>query len=153
MRAALRVTLTAILEEELTAIIGAGRYEQTKERRDKRNGSYGRDLLTSVGEIEVLTVPRSRKGHRTQLFERYQRRQSELDAAMLKMFVGGNSTEQVGQVVEALTGSTPSPSTVSRLFHTLEIARHTHDLDLPCLQTDCRVVGGLLAPPGSGRVG
>jgi len=81
MRAALRVTLTAILEEELTAIIGAGRYEQTKERRDQRNGSYERDLLTSMGEIEELTVPRSRKGHRTQLFERYQRRQSELDAA------------------------------------------------------------------------
>jgi transposase-like protein len=122
MRAALRVTLTAILEEELTAMIGAGRYEQTPERRDQRNGSYERDLLTSVGKIDELSVPRSRKGHRTQLFERYQRRQGELDAAMLKMFVGGNSTEQVSNVVEALTGSVPSPSAVSRLFHTLEAA-------------------------------
>ncbi len=120
MRAALRVTLTAILEEELTALIGAGRYEQTSERRDQRNGSYERDLLTSVGEIEELAVPRSRKGHRTQLFERYQRRQSELDAAMLKMFVGGNRTEQVSNIVEALTGSAPSTAAVSRLFHTLE---------------------------------
>lgn len=120
MRAALRVTLTAVLEEELTAIIGAGRYEQSKERRDQRNGSYERGLLTSVGEIEGLAVPRTRKGHRTQLFDRYQRRQSELDAAMLKMFVGGNSTEQVSNVVEALTGSAPSASAVSRLFHTLE---------------------------------
>ena len=120
MRAALRVTLTAILEEELTAIIGAGRYEQSKERRDQRNGSYERDLLTSVGKIEALAVPRSRKGHRTQLFERYQRRQGELDTAMLKMFVGGNSTEQVSKIVEALTGSAPSASAVSRLFHTLE---------------------------------
>ncbi|MGH7928512.1 MAG: IS256 family transposase, partial [Candidatus Binatia bacterium] len=120
MRAALRVTLTAVLEEELTAIIGAGRYEQSKERRDQRNGSYERDLLTSVGEIEDLAVPRSRQGHRTQLFDRYQRRQSELDAAILKMFVGGNSTEQVSNVVEALTGSAPSASAVSRLFHTLE---------------------------------
>ncbi|MGH7927043.1 MAG: IS256 family transposase, partial [Candidatus Binatia bacterium] len=120
MRAALRVTLTAILEEELTAIIGAGRYEQSKERRDQRNGSYERDLLTSMGEIADLAVPRSRQGHRTQLFERYQRRQGELDAAMLKMFVGGNSTEQVSNVVEALTGSAPSASAVSRLFHTLE---------------------------------
>jgi putative transposase len=120
MRAALRVTLSAVLEEELTAIIGAGRYEQTRDRRDHRNGSYDRDLLTSVGPLEDLEVPRSRQGHQTQLFDRYQRRQAELDAAMLKMFVGGNSTEQVGQVVEALTGSTPSSSAVSRLFHTLE---------------------------------
>jgi putative transposase len=120
MRAALRVTLTAVLEEELTAIIGAGRYEQTSARRDHRNGSYQRDLLTSVGPLEDLNVPRSRQGHQTQLFERYQRRQAELDAAMLKMFVGGNSTEQVSNVVEALTGSAPSASAVSRLFHTLE---------------------------------
>ena len=39
---------------------------------------------------------------------------------MLKMFVGGNSTEQVSNIVEALTGSAPSASAVSRLFHTLE---------------------------------
>lgn len=120
MRAALRVTLMAILEEEISTLIGAGRYEQTNGRRDHRNGYYQRDLLTSVGPLEDLDVPRSRKGHQTQLFERYARRQSELDAAMLKMFVGGNSQEQVGNVVEALTGSTPSPSAVSRLFHTLE---------------------------------
>jgi putative transposase len=120
MRAALRVTLTTILEEELTAIIGAERYEQSETRCDHRNGSYQRDLVTSVGPLEDLVVPRSRHGYRTQLFERYQRRQAELDAAMLKMFVGGNSQAQVGQVVEALTGSTPSPSAVSRLFHTLE---------------------------------
>jgi len=120
MRAAMRVTLTTILEEELTAIIGAERYEQTSTRSDQRNGYYQRDLLSSLGPLKELDVPRSRQGHRTQLFDRYQRRQAELDGAMLKMFVGGNSTAQVGQVVEALTGSTPSGSAVSRLFHTLE---------------------------------
>lgn len=120
MRAAIQVTLTTILEEEMTALIGAERYQQTSTRRDRRNGRYQRDLLTSLGPLQDLAVPRSRQGHRTQLFERYQRRQAELDGAMLQMFVGGNSTAQVGQVVEALTGSTPSASAVSRLFHTLE---------------------------------
>lgn len=120
MRAAIRVTLTSILDAEMTALIGAERYEQTSTRRDRRNGSYQRDLLTSLGPLQDLAVPRSRQGHRTQLFERYQRRQAELDGAMLQMFVGGNSTAQVGQGVEALTGSTPSTSAVSRLFHTLE---------------------------------
>lgn len=120
MRAALRVTLTTILEEELTALIGAAPYEQNAERRDHRNGSYQRNLVTSVGEIEALDVPRSRQGYRTQLFERYQRRQTELDTAILNMYIGGNSTEQVGAVVESLTGSQPSAATVSRVFHTLE---------------------------------
>src|SRR5436189_4249074 len=95
MRGAIRVTLTSILDEELTAFIGAGRYEQTSERRDQRNGSYARDLVTSVGKIEALGVPRSRQGYQTQVFERYQRRQTELDTAMLQMFVGGVSTPQV----------------------------------------------------------
>src|SRR5260370_30930775 len=36
------------------------------------------------------------------------------------MFVKGLSTRQVGQVMETLTGTKPSPSTVSRVFHTLE---------------------------------
>jgi transposase-like protein len=120
MRAALRVTLTTILEEELTALIGAGPYEQKATRRDHRNGSYQRDLMTSVGAIEALDVPRSRRGFRPQLFERYQRRQTELDTAILRMYIGGNSTEQVGAVVESLTGSQPSAATVSRVFHTLE---------------------------------
>jgi putative transposase len=36
------------------------------------------------------------------------------------MFVKGVSTQKVGQVIETLTGSYPSASTVSRVFHTLE---------------------------------
>ncbi len=120
MRQAIRLTLSNLLEEELTAFIGAGRYEQSSERRDQRNGYYQRDLVTSVGKIEDLAVPRSRRGYQTQVFERYHRRQTELDTAMLQMFVGGVSTEQVGDVLEAVTGSQPSASTVSRVFHTLD---------------------------------
>lgn len=120
MRQAIRLTLQSLLEEELTAFIGAGRYEQSSERRDQRNGYYQRDLVTGVGKIEDLAVPRSRRGYQTQVFERYHRRQTELDTAMLQMFVGGVSTEQVGDVFAAVTGSQPSASTVSRVFHTLD---------------------------------
>lgn len=72
-----------------------------------------------MGDIKDLPVPRSRKGFHTQLFERYRRRQAELDACMLDMFVSGVSTQKVGEVFEELTGMSPSPSTVSRIFHTL----------------------------------
>ena len=43
-----------------------------------------------------------------------------LHTAIGEMFVGGVSMAKVGQVVETLTGSTPSASTVSRVFHSLE---------------------------------
>lgn len=120
IREAIRLTLTQILEEELTAVIGAGRYERSAERNDQRNGSYQRDLVTTVGKIDELSVPRSRAGYQTQVFNRYQRRQAELDSTMLKMYVGGVSTQGVGSIFEELTGSQASASTVSRVFHTLE---------------------------------
>jgi transposase-like protein len=120
VRMAVRLTLITILEAEVSALIGALPYERTTERRDYRNGHYTRDLDTTVGLIEDLSVPRTRKGHQTQVFEKYQRRRVELDNAIGDMFIGGVSTRKVGEVVESLTGSKPSASTVSRVFHTLE---------------------------------
>ena len=120
LRNAVRLALTTILEEEVTALIGAAPYEQNLTRRDYRNGSYTRDLDTGVGRIEDLTVPRTRRGFRTQVFERYQRRRPEVDTSLSEMFVQGVSTRAVGTVMEQLTGVEPSPSTVSRVFHKLE---------------------------------
>jgi transposase-like protein len=120
LREAVRFTLITILDEEVEAFIGAAPYQRTAQRRDQRNGTYTRDLGTGVGVIEALPVPRTRKGFRTQLFERYQRRRSEVDAAISEMFIGGVSTGRVGPVLEGLTGSAPSPSTVSRVYHRLE---------------------------------
>ena len=77
---------------------------------------------TSVGRLPDLSVPRTRGGYQTQVFDRYHRRRDELDTAMGEMFVGGVSMAKVGQVVETMTGSKPSASTVSRVFHSLESA-------------------------------
>lgn len=120
LRAAIRLTMATVLDEEIAAYLQAGRYERTPKRQDQRNGYYTRGLGTGLGQIEALPVPRSRKGYQTQLFARYQRRQKELDRAICQMFVGGVSTEKVGQVVESLMGKPASASTVSRTFHTLE---------------------------------
>lgn len=120
IRLAVRYTLITVLDEEVNAFVGAGRYERSDQRRDQRNGTYVRDLGTSVGQIENLPVPRTRKGFQTQVFDRYQRRRAELDRGIGEMFVKGVSTTQVGEVMEALTDIKPSPSTVSRVFHTLD---------------------------------
>lgn len=120
MRAAVRLTLMAVLEAELEEYIGAGRYERKSSRRDHRIGYRTRDLGTHYGVIEDLAVPRTRGGFQTELFEKYQRRQRELDQAIGGMFVKGLSTEQVGAVMEKLSEKKPSPSTVSRVFHKLE---------------------------------
>ncbi len=120
LRLTIKYTLIQILEEEVAAFVNAAPYQRTPERRDYRNGSYQRDLGTSLGMIEELPVPRTRHGFHTTLFEHYHRRQAELDEAICQMFVRGVSTAQVGEVVEALTGASLSPSAVSRVFHSLE---------------------------------
>ncbi|GAC1668950.1 MAG: IS256 family transposase [Ktedonobacteraceae bacterium] len=120
LRHAVRAALMTILEEEVTAFIGAKPYERSQERRDHRNGYYQRDLETTMGHISDLPIPRTRGGYQTQVFERYHRRRDELDGAIGEMFVKGVSTAKVGEVIETLTGSHPSASTVSRVFHTLE---------------------------------
>ena len=120
LKLSIQYTFITVLEEEVEAFLNAARYQRTPNRRGHRNGHYERDLVTTLGLIEDLPVPRTRNGFRTELFERYQRRQADLDEAICEMFVRGVSTAQVGQVVEALTGINPSPSTVSRVFHSLE---------------------------------
>jgi len=117
---AVRMTLMTILEEELTCVVGAERYQRNEQRQDQRNGHYTRDLTTSFGQLEDLVVPRTRRGYQTRLFERYHRRQSELDLAIGEMFVAGASQTAVGNIVEKLVGQQPSPSTVSRVYHSLE---------------------------------
>jgi len=120
LREAVRLALVTILEAEVAAFIGALPYERTPVRRDQRNGYYTRDLVTSVGRIEDLPVPRTRQGFKTQLFRRYQRRRTELDQLISGMFIGGVSTQGASELFETLTGSKASPSTVSRIFHTLQ---------------------------------
>lgn len=118
---AVQFTLNTLLDYELEAFLGAARYERTPSRQDYRNGSYERGLLTNVGPV-TLTVPRTRKGFNSLLFEQYSRRQSELNRAIGEMFVKGSSTVQVGEIVETLTGVKPSPAAVSRVHQTLQEA-------------------------------
>jgi transposase InsO family protein len=117
---AIRATFIDILEEEVSQFIGASRYERTAERRDQRAGHRTRTLGTTAGVIDDLPVPRTRGGFHTQLFERYQRRMTEVDTLMRDMFVGGVSQQSVGTLVEKVTGTPASASTASRVFHTLE---------------------------------
>src|SRR6266568_7777260 len=120
LQEAVRIALISVLEAEVDAFIGAMRYQRSEQRRDYRNGHYTRSLDTSIGHISDLPVPRTRTGYQTQVFERYHRRRSDLDQAIGEMFIGGVSQARGGEVVETLTGSKPSASTVSRVFHTLE---------------------------------
>src|SRR5215216_3558982 len=75
----------AILEEEMTAHLGAARYERAEGRTGYRNGSKPRTLTTRVGALE-LRVPQDRDGaFSTELFARYQRGEQALVLALTEM--------------------------------------------------------------------
>ena len=117
---AVRVLIEKVMCEELDQCVGAQWGECTPNRKGYRNGYYQRDLITSTGRIEDLSVPRDREGQfHTQVFERYGRYEPEVAEALTEMFVSGTSTHKVGSVAEKLMGAAPSSSAVSRLNQTL----------------------------------
>src|SRR3989442_15729488 len=117
---AMRVLIEEVMREELEKCVGAQWGECTPERKGYRNGSYTRDLVTSTGRIEDLSVPRDREGQfHSQVFERYGRYEPEIAEALTEMFASGTSTHKVGKVAEKLMGVAPSASAVSRLNQTL----------------------------------
>src|SRR5205814_9986122 len=73
----------------MTEALGAEKGERSVGRQGYRSGYYGRTLITRVGKLE-LRVPQDRAGRfSTELFERYQRSERALVAALAEMSVQG----------------------------------------------------------------
>ncbi len=120
MAVLLEPILNQILQAEMTEHLKAEPDEQTDDRRGYRNGSYGRQLTTRVGTIE-LEVPRDREGtFQTALFQRYQRSEKALVLTLMQMVVQGVSTRRVKDITTELCGREFSKSTVSRLTEELD---------------------------------
>ena len=119
LRGAVRVGLEVCLEAELAAVVGADWYTRVGGRRDHRNGHYRRQLLTSLGRVD-LAMPRGRRdGRPSQVVGRYQRRMDEVDGLLTSAYVSGVSTRKLGAVTTALLGERVSRSTVSRVTERL----------------------------------
>jgi putative transposase len=119
-RGAIRMTLEALLEQEVRELVGARRWARVASRKDKYNGSYLRHLVTSLGHIEVR-VPRTREsGSPTEVIGRYRRRAESINDAIVASYVRGVSTRGMSDVTEALMGENVSRSTVSRVTKELE---------------------------------
>jgi transposase-like protein len=115
VRGAVEETLNAMLEAEADALCGAKRYERAEGRASTRAGHYGRKLHTTAGEV-ALKVPKLRTlPFETAIIERYRRRQSSVEEALVEMYLAGVSVRRVEDITEALWGTRVSPSTVSQL--------------------------------------
>jgi putative transposase len=116
--------LQQVLEAEMEECVGAGQSERTETRTSYRSGHYRRGLVTRVGPIE-LRVPQDRQGRfRTELFERYQRSEKALVAALAEMYIQGVSTRKVKAITEELCGHEFSSATISRATQSLDEELH-----------------------------
>ncbi len=123
VRSGVKRLLEEALESERTERLAVGRYVRDVEmRRDYRNGYYRRDLGTRLGLLRGLQVPRARRGYRSALLPRYQRRQEPVHALVREAFLRGISTRQVGAVLEPVLGEAYSAQTVSRIARGLDAA-------------------------------
>lgn len=108
-------TLNALLDEEADKLCNAKKYERSEARRDRRAGHYARSLHTSAGEVEVK-VPKLRAlPFETAIIERYRRRETSVEEALVEMYLAGVSVRRVEDITEALWGTKVSSGTVSRL--------------------------------------
>jgi len=115
VRNSVEETLNNLLEQEAQELTQAARYERTETRRGYRSGHYSRNLTTSSGNVS-LRMPRLKNvPFETAIIERYQRRESSVEEALIEMYLAGVSVRRVEDITEALWGTKVSASTVSDL--------------------------------------
>jgi putative transposase len=115
VRATVEETLNALLDAEADVLCGARKYERTEDRKDTRAGSYDRQLHTKAGEV-TLQVPKLRSlPFETAIIERYRRRETSVEEALVEMYLAGVSVRRVEDITQALWGTRVSASTVSDL--------------------------------------
>jgi hypothetical protein len=121
VRTAAQTIYQALIDAELTAVIGAGPWERSADRTAQRNGSRPRTLTTTAGDLE-LRIPKLRAGTNFgSLLERRRRVDQALFAVIMEAYLHGVSTRKVDDLVKALgADSGISKSEVSRICADLD---------------------------------
>ena len=121
IRQAAETIYQALIEAELSSVIGAFPHQRTGTRSGHRNGYRPRTLTTTAGDLE-LKIPRLRAGSFfPSLLERRRRVDQSLFAVIMEAYLHGTSTRKVDDLVKALGADTGiSKSEVSRICADLD---------------------------------
>lgn len=107
VRSSVEATLNELLEKEAESLTQAARYERSEARQSYRSGHYDRNLTTISGDV-TLHMPRLKGvSFETAIIERYRRRESSVEEALIEMYLAGVSVRRVEDITEALWGSPP----------------------------------------------
>ena len=115
VRNSVEKTLNELLNQEADRLVNAQRYERNDGRKGYRSGHYERNFTTTSGNV-TLHIPKL-KGltFETAIIERYRRRETSIEEALIEMYLAGVSVRRVEDITEALWGTKVSPGTISNL--------------------------------------
>jgi len=115
-RQLLQAGLQDLIDAEATVKIGAGRYERTKTRSTRRNGTRAKRLATPAGQLD-LAIPKLRSGSfYPSLLHPRRRVDKALWSVICTAWIDGVSTRKVEDLVRALGNESGiSKSQVSRV--------------------------------------
>ena len=115
VRSSVEETLNGLLDAEAAELTQAAKYERSEARQGYRSGHYSRNLTTTSGDVQ-LNVPKLKGvSFETAIIERYRRRESSVEEALIEMYLAGVSVRRVEDITETLWGSKVSPATISEL--------------------------------------
>ena len=108
-------TLNAMLDAEADKPVPAARYARDEERQWYRAGHYDRNFSTTAGDVKLKMPKLKGVAFETAIIERYRRRETSVEEALIEMYLAGVSVRRVEDITEALWGTKVSPGTISNL--------------------------------------
>ena len=123
LRGRIRGLIEELVEQELEAALGRGRYERADGAVGHRHGHRKRQLTGSFGPVE-LAVPRARlqaedgstREWRSAVLPRYARRTHQAEALIASAYLAGTNTRRVQRALGALFRGAVGKDVVSRAW-------------------------------------
>ena len=127
VRQQIRGFIENMLEAELAAALGRGRYDRGAEAVGHRNGHRDRQLLGTFGPTTV-SVPRARltggdgkqAEWRSKALPAYKRLTVQAERLIAGAYLAGTNTRRVRRALAALFGGAVGKDTVSRTWHKVQ---------------------------------
>lgn len=107
--------LNAMLDAEADKLVQAERYARDEQRKGYRAGHYDRSFSTTAGNVNLRMPKLKGITFETAIIERYKRRETSVEEALIEMYLAGVSVRRVEDITEALWGTKVSPGTISNL--------------------------------------
>ena len=108
-------TLNAMPDAEADKLVQAERYARDEQRKGYRAGHYDRSFSTTAGNVNLRMPKLKGITFETAIIERYKRRETSVEEALIEMYLAGVSVRRVEDITEALWGTKVSPGTISNL--------------------------------------